>query len=602
MNNFTPEQIEQFLEEFFNVVGRRQYVGARYVPLFGRKDESSIEWDNTKPYEPLTIVLHQGNSYTSRTYVPTGIAITDTTYWANTGNYNAQIEMYRRETLALQEDYDRIDLSKCTCFDTVQDMQSDEHLEVGMICHTNGFNIRGDGGAAFYTISSSGTPNGMDVLACAEGMYATLVITKPYVTPEMFGAWGDGTHDDTTSIQTAIDKCKNVAFSGKTYAVTSPIVISSSGTYVYGCGSNLKQTTAGENTLEISGTEQSRIDDVTIQDISLSGDYVWNGTVGDGNGTTKNGCFAEYASNCKFSNVDFIDNGSSGFACGYRVWACTFERCRFYRNKLYGFDTSNIYESSTLRTGSTLNFISCFFGYNVAGYKGIGLSCTVLGGWFEGNNYAISTYAGVPASNLNITDVDFENNLVSVFEVNSAINALIISGNYIQHSGSDSVFVVKTTGTMTDWKLDVGFYGTSSLIRITEPTTIIYIDGLDYTQIPSEYSLRIVLGKGTLLASRKVLLEDITNPYDGLVNPSSLTLSLNSRLMIKPRGSSSITKLECESTDHFVLYYQSGENVYSTSSTTVDGKEVATTRSPCVMIGAATNNQQLSNMRVTYLN
>ena len=97
MDNFTPEQIEQFLEQFFDVVGRRQYIGARYVPIFGRKDESTIEWDNTKPYEPLTIVLYQGNSYTSRTYVPAGIEITNEIYWANTGNYTAQIEQYRAE-------------------------------------------------------------------------------------------------------------------------------------------------------------------------------------------------------------------------------------------------------------------------------------------------------------------------------------------------------------------------------------------------------------------------------------------------------------------------------------------------------------------------
>ena len=96
-NNFTPEQIEQFLQEFFTVVGRRQYIGARYVPMFGRKGESSIEWDNTEPYEPLTIVMYQGNSFTSKTYVPTGVAITDTAYWANTGNYNAQVEAYRQQ-------------------------------------------------------------------------------------------------------------------------------------------------------------------------------------------------------------------------------------------------------------------------------------------------------------------------------------------------------------------------------------------------------------------------------------------------------------------------------------------------------------------------
>lgn len=74
----------------------RQYIGARYVPLFA----DPAEWNNTQTYEPLTIVLHQGNSYTSRQYVPTGIDITNNDYWALTGNYNAQIEAYRTETQA----------------------------------------------------------------------------------------------------------------------------------------------------------------------------------------------------------------------------------------------------------------------------------------------------------------------------------------------------------------------------------------------------------------------------------------------------------------------------------------------------------------------
>lgn len=71
----------------------REYIGARYVPLF------MGEWDNTSTYEPLSIVQYQGNSYTSRQYVPTGIEITNTAYWAETGNYNAQVEQYRTEVL-----------------------------------------------------------------------------------------------------------------------------------------------------------------------------------------------------------------------------------------------------------------------------------------------------------------------------------------------------------------------------------------------------------------------------------------------------------------------------------------------------------------------
>lgn len=70
-----------------------QYIGARYVPLFA----DPAEWDSTKAYEPLTIVLYQGASYTSRQAVPVGANINNTDYWVLTGNYNAQVEQYRTE-------------------------------------------------------------------------------------------------------------------------------------------------------------------------------------------------------------------------------------------------------------------------------------------------------------------------------------------------------------------------------------------------------------------------------------------------------------------------------------------------------------------------
>lgn len=76
--------------------GVRQYVGARYVPLFA----DPLEWSSAQGYESLTVVLHEGNSYTSRQSVPVGIDIDNTAYWVETGNYNAQIEAYRQEVLA----------------------------------------------------------------------------------------------------------------------------------------------------------------------------------------------------------------------------------------------------------------------------------------------------------------------------------------------------------------------------------------------------------------------------------------------------------------------------------------------------------------------
>jgi hypothetical protein len=70
-----------------------EYIGDRYVPKFA----DPVEWDNTRSYEALMIVTNQGNSYTSKQAVPAGIDIADTSYWANTGNYDAQIEQYRQD-------------------------------------------------------------------------------------------------------------------------------------------------------------------------------------------------------------------------------------------------------------------------------------------------------------------------------------------------------------------------------------------------------------------------------------------------------------------------------------------------------------------------
>ena len=75
--------------------GVREYVGARYVPVFANPPE----WNDTRGSEPLTIVLHEGNSFTSTQYVPSGVDIKNTEYWLETGNWNAQIEAYRKEVL-----------------------------------------------------------------------------------------------------------------------------------------------------------------------------------------------------------------------------------------------------------------------------------------------------------------------------------------------------------------------------------------------------------------------------------------------------------------------------------------------------------------------
>ena len=77
-----------------------QYIGARYVPLFATPEQ----WSSERAYEPLTIVLHEGNSYTSKQAVPIGIDIQNNEFWALTGNYNAQVEAYRQEVAQFADD------------------------------------------------------------------------------------------------------------------------------------------------------------------------------------------------------------------------------------------------------------------------------------------------------------------------------------------------------------------------------------------------------------------------------------------------------------------------------------------------------------------
>lgn len=80
-----------------------KYIGARYVPLI------LGDWEGaTRDYEPLTVVQYQGNSYTSKQYVPTGIPITDQRYWAATGNYNGQVDAYRQEVQGVKSELDGI--------------------------------------------------------------------------------------------------------------------------------------------------------------------------------------------------------------------------------------------------------------------------------------------------------------------------------------------------------------------------------------------------------------------------------------------------------------------------------------------------------------
>ena len=82
--------------------GTSMYIGARYVPIFA----DPVEWDDEREYEPLTIVIHDGNCYTSKCYVPKGAQLPpypegQTKYWVKTSDYNYQFADLKKTVLDL---------------------------------------------------------------------------------------------------------------------------------------------------------------------------------------------------------------------------------------------------------------------------------------------------------------------------------------------------------------------------------------------------------------------------------------------------------------------------------------------------------------------
>ena len=103
-------------------------------------------------------------------------------------------------------------------FDNVESMKNATNLIDGSYAETLGYYSKNDGGSALYKITS--TKNETEYQETLNnGLYATLII-KDSVNVKQFGAYGDGIHDDTNTMQKAIDTCKNIIFPYGTYLTT----------------------------------------------------------------------------------------------------------------------------------------------------------------------------------------------------------------------------------------------------------------------------------------------------------------------------------------------------------------------------------------------
>lgn len=91
----------------------RQYVGARYVPVFFNNPDGTWDWAQGFQYEPLTIVKYGENTYTSKMLVPSNVGSPNLNpeYWAQTGNYNGAIISLQTEVDNMKENLSIINIA-----------------------------------------------------------------------------------------------------------------------------------------------------------------------------------------------------------------------------------------------------------------------------------------------------------------------------------------------------------------------------------------------------------------------------------------------------------------------------------------------------------
>lgn len=176
--------------------------------------------------------------------------------------------------------------------------------------------------------------------------YEKLVVgTLGYVTPEMFGAKGDGVTDDTDAMQAAINNGKVVILSNKTYKV-SKITITSKGTSIIGSGS-ARTTIKSQNGIELR----------TATNTKLKGFTLWSGldlatprTSNDGTGLYLN----KSDEGTSITREQFDDIIISGYYIG-------FYSDGFWTVEIRNFRIDYCYTAFSFTTGFGGNFTNCYF-------------------------------------------------------------------------------------------------------------------------------------------------------------------------------------------------------------------------------------------------
>lgn len=182
----------------------KKFIGARYAPEFAGA------WSNTKQYAALSVVYTGNRSYVSRKTVPAGTPITNTEFWIQSSDWNAQVAEYNLKVEGYNANVEKYnknvqDYSAAVSgfyadtlhsFDTKADMQADRTLALGETLLTCGDKKIGDGGGSFYQVVSE---TSVTAVALDNGLFAEPFEFQPYDYSQ-FQQEVEGYKDSTTRV------------------------------------------------------------------------------------------------------------------------------------------------------------------------------------------------------------------------------------------------------------------------------------------------------------------------------------------------------------------------------------------------------------------
>ena len=278
----------------------REWIGPRIVPVFA----DDVEWDDSNTYEPLIMVQHEGETFMSRQYVPTGIQLPNTAgdeesndYWVHMSNWNAQVEYYRQEVLAFDG---RID--------TLED-----DLPVSEFSSTNTVKKRVDGLGALLPESAFDSTNTVDArfdVIEANGWVSTNRIADSAVTENKIA------NSSITSSKIADGAISTADIAN--HAVTSEKTATLTGKNITIFGDSTMVDTSDGSAL---GTWIETVTGATVDNQAVGGTMITNFKT-----------LLEGKSAADFTNVDyvFVAYGSNDWQNSERLWEVfipTYEEC-----------------------------------------------------------------------------------------------------------------------------------------------------------------------------------------------------------------------------------------------------------------------------------